>query len=96
MDVLVALGMPMLLNALIFVPWGFFLFTWLDTDDRPVLQSYLYTAVLALGFSSLIEAWQYFLPTRVTDVDDVIWNGVGAILGAAYAHLRKRVWFTFE
>jgi len=95
-DVLIALGMPMLLNSLIFVPWGFLLFMLLDTRERPALQSYLFTLVLALGFSSVIEAWQYFLPTRVTDVDDVIWNGIGALIGAVYAHLRRRVRFAFE
>ena len=95
-DVVVALAMPMILNTLIFLPWGFLMFVVLDQKERPAWQSYLFTIVLAIGFSSLIEGWQYFLPTRVTDIDDVIWNGVGALLGAVLGHLRKRVRFEFE
>ncbi|HVT01922.1 MAG TPA: VanZ family protein [Thermoanaerobaculia bacterium] len=95
-SVVIALLMPMILNMLIFVPWGMLMFLSLDTDDRPTNQSYVITFILGLGFSSCVEAYQYFLPTRVTDVNDVIWNGVGALLGAFLGHLRKRVRVTFE
>ena len=92
----VALTMPIVLNILLFMPWGFLTFIALDTAERPTHRSYILTLLLAMMFSCLVEAWQYFLPTRVTDVNDVIWNGTGAFLGAILGHLRKRVRVAFE
>lgn len=95
-ETIVALTMPIILNLLLFVPWGFFMFLTLDHPGRATLQSYLLTVLLAMAFSSLVEAWQYFLPTRVTDVNDIIWNGAGALVGGAYGHARKRIRLAFE
>ena len=94
--VMVELGMPIVLNMLIFMPWGFFLFVLLDDDDRMPFESYVLVFMLSFGFSSLVEAWQYFLPTRVMDINDVIWNVSGALAGAVLGHLQKRVRFDFE
>ena len=68
MPTLVALLMPLVLNVLLFMPWGFLMFILLDTPNRPFFQSYLLTFLIAIAFSFGVEAWQYFLPTRVTDV----------------------------
>lgn len=92
----VALTMPIVMNILLFMPWGFLAFISLDTVSRPTHRTYLLTLLLAMAFSCLVEAWQYFLPTRVTDVNDIIWNGTGAFLGAVLGHLRKRVRVAFE
>lgn len=94
--VMVELGMPIVMNILIFVPWGFLLFVILDDDDRMPLESYVLVFMLAFGFSSLVEAWQYFLPTRVMDINDVIWNVSGALAGALLGHIQKRIRFDFE
>jgi glycopeptide antibiotics resistance protein len=96
MPIVVALIAPAVLNILLFIPWGFLAFIALYTVERPTGQVYLLTLLLAMGFSSLVEAWQYFLPTRVTDINDVIWNGVGALVGAFLGHLRKRVRVAFD
>lgn len=93
---IIALVMPMVLNVLLFVPWGFLMFVLLDKVERPTNQSYLLTILLGLTFSMAVEGWQYFLPTRVTDVNDVIWNGFGSFLGAILGHLRKRVRLAFD
>jgi glycopeptide antibiotics resistance protein len=93
---LVALVSPMLLNMLLFLPWGFLMFIALDTPGRPVAQSYLLTLLLGMGLSAGVEMMQYFLPTRVTDINDVIWNSLGAVAGAILGHLRKRVRISFE
>jgi glycopeptide antibiotics resistance protein len=95
-ETVVALTMPIVLNLLLFVPWGFLMFVALDRPERATVQTYLWTVLVAMAFSSLVEAWQYFLPTRVTDVNDIIWNGVGAFIGALVGHVRKRVRFAFE
>lgn len=94
--VVVSLLMPIVLNILLFVPWGFLMFVLLERPERSAFQAYLLTFFLALALSLGVEAWQYFLPTRVTDVNDVIWNGAGAIVGAILGHLRKRVRIAFE
>ncbi len=96
MPILVALTMPVILNVLLFMPWGFLMFVLLDRPERPTNQSYLLTFLTAMAFSLAVEGSQYFLPTRVTDINDVIWNGLGALVGAILGHLRKRVRIAFE
>ncbi|MGA7615117.1 MAG: VanZ family protein, partial [Thermoanaerobaculia bacterium] len=95
-SVIVALLMPAVANMLLFLPWGFLMFILLDDVERPTNQAYLLTLLLAIAFSAIVEASQYFLPTRVTDVNDVIWNGVGALVGAFLGHLRKRIRVSFQ
>jgi glycopeptide antibiotics resistance protein len=92
----VALVSPMILNVLLFMPWGFLVFVLLDNVERPIPQTYLLTFVLALGFSLGVEGTQYFLPTRVTDINDVIFNACGGLLGAVLGHIHRRVRITFE
>jgi len=87
---------PMIANVLLFVPWGFFAFITLYTFDRPTLQTYVLTILIGFSFTLGIEAWQYFLPSRVADINDVIWNTSGTILGALLGHARLRVRFDFE
>ena len=64
-----------LLNVLLFVPLGFFL---------PVLwkrfRSFLRTVLFGLGFSACIELLQLFT-FRATDINDLMTNTVGTILG---------------
>jgi glycopeptide antibiotics resistance protein len=51
--------------------------------------------LLGLSFTCAIEGWQYFLPSRVADVNDIIWNTLGTLGGAILGHLRERVRFEF-
>lgn len=93
--ILAVLVVPMIANVLLFLPWGFFTFICLYSIDRPTLQTYVLTILLGFSFSLGIEAWQYFLPSRVADINDVIWNTAGTILGALLGHARLRVRFEF-
>lgn len=94
--ILAVIVVPMIANVLLFVPWGFLMFITLYTTERPTLQTYVLTILLGFSFTLGIEAWQYFLPSRVADVNDVIWNTSGTILGALLGHARLRVRFEFE
>ena len=94
--VLALIIVPIIANVLLFVPWGFLMFISLYTAERPTIQTYVLTILLGFSFTLTIEAWQYFLPTRVADVNDVIWNTVGVTFGALLGHLRLRVRFEFE
>ena len=87
---------PIIANVLLFMPWGFLMFISLYTVERPTVQTYVLTVLLGLTFACAIEAWQYFLPSRVADINDIIWNTVGTFLGAILAHMRLRLRFEFD
>ena len=87
---------PVIANVLLFVPWGFLMFISLYSVDRPTVQTYLLTILLGFSLTVVIEASQYFLPSRVADVNDIIWNTSGTIAGAILGHMRLRVRFEFE
>lgn len=94
--ILTVIVIPIVANVILFVPWGFLMFISLYTVERPTVQTYVLTILLGFTFTIGIEAWQYFLPSRVADINDIIWNTVGTILGAVLGHLRLRVRFEFE
>ncbi|HUP48101.1 MAG TPA: VanZ family protein [Thermoanaerobaculia bacterium] len=93
--ILVAL-MPVIANALFFVPWGFLMFIVLDAPRRPRRRTYLITVVAAATFATGMELWQIFLPTRVTSAVDAAANTLGALAGAMAGHLRKEINVRFE
>lgn len=92
---LAVIVVPIIANTLLFVPWGFLTFLALYTERRPTLQTYVLTILLGFTFTCTIEAVQYFLPSRVADINDIIWNTVGTSLGAILGHLRARLRFEF-
>lgn len=94
--ILAVIIVPIIGNILLFVPWGFLMFISLYSVDRPTVQTYVLTILLGFTLTICIEAWQYFLPSRVADINDVIWNTVGTITGAILGHMRLRVRFEFE
>ena len=94
--ILAVLVVPIVANVLLFVPWGFLMFIALYSVERPTVQTYILTILLGLTFTLGVEAWQYFLPSRVADVNDVIWNTSGTVAGAILGHMRLRVRFEFE
>jgi glycopeptide antibiotics resistance protein len=88
--------MPVIGNTLLFLPWGFLMFISLYSVERPTVQTYVLTILLGISFSTAIEAVQYFLPSRVADVNDIIWNSAGTLAGALLGHARLRLRFEFE
>ncbi len=95
-NILAIIVVPIIANVLLFVPWGFFMFIALYAVERPTVQTYLLTILLGMSFTLAIEAWQYFLPSRVADINDLISNTAGTALGAVLGHMRLRVRFEFE
>ena len=94
--ILAVIVVPMIANVFLFVPWGFLTFITFYSLERPTMQTYVLTILLGLSFSLVIEGYQYFLPSRVADASDVIWNTSGTVLGAMLGHARLRVRFEFE
>ncbi len=70
-------------NIVLFMPFG--------VVASLALRRKKYSAWLIVGltfsaglfFSTFIETAQFWLPTRLTDIDDIIFNSSGALLGAA-------------
>jgi hypothetical protein len=94
--VLMLILAPAFLNVCLFIPWAFLMFLSLATPERPTIIVYVLTILLGITFTCAIESYQYFLPSRVTDINDVIWNSVGTVLGAVLGHMRKRIRFAFD
>lgn len=72
------------LNAIMFIPFGFLLpLIW------PQVAKVGWTALYGLGFSLVIELSQ-LLNQRATDIDDLLMNTLGALIGfALFALFRK-------
>jgi glycopeptide antibiotics resistance protein len=94
-NIFAVIVMPIIGNIALFIPWAMLMFITLYTKDRPTAQTYLLTILLGISFTTGIEAWQYFLPSRVVDINDVIWNSVGTVIGAMLGHMRLRLRLEF-
>jgi hypothetical protein len=70
-----------LINVGGFVPLGFFFCVYF-ARSMPVTRAILLTIIFGCAVSFLIEATQYYLPTRDSDSRDWLNNTLGTILGA--------------
>ena len=95
-DVFLAAMMPVIANALLFIPFGFLTFIALDSPDRKRSRTYWLTIGLGVTFAAAMQIWQYALPTRVISPVDMIANAMGTFTGAIGGHLRKRVHIRFD
>lgn len=95
-DAVLALSMPILANILLFVPWGFLLFVFLDSPRRRRSTTYLATFVAGILFAIALQIWQSTMPAPVTTISDAAANSLGALTGAALGHLRKQVRIRFR
>ena len=79
------------LNSLLFIPFGFMLSCYLYTYHRP---QHLFLPILLSGLfvSVSVELLQYLTSRGLTEIDDVINNTAGAIIGwLAYDRMLKAV-----
>ena len=65
-------------NLLLLLPVGL-----LGPIALPAMDGWLRVLLVALGLSLAIEAAQLFVPNRMADVDDVLLNVIGALIGYA-------------
>ena len=76
-------------NVLLFVPMGLAT-AGLARERRPAIR--LAGAVLAgVALSTAVELLQLAIPGRATDVDDVLFNGLGALVGASVLLAGERI-----
>ena len=64
------------MNAVIFIPMGMMLGSLLR-----VKGSWLFTLLIGCGISVTIEALQFFFMRGFSEVDDVMHNTVGCVIG---------------
>ena len=81
--------MQIFLNILLFIPFGLMLPMIITKFRNPLM-----TSMTGLLFSGAIETMQYITGRGLTEVDDVINNTIGTMIGylfyAALMNLRKR------
>lgn len=83
-------------NLFLLFPFGFLAFRYLDAPGRSAPRVHVDVVLSAFVFSAGIEVVQSLLPTRASDVNDVLWNVAGAVLGTAAAHLAREVHFEWD
>ena len=81
-------GKAIIANIAMFIPFGFF-----TAAISRALPRKLYPAVILLSFafSALIETTQFFLMRGYLEIDDLFNNVLGAVLGALFFRLLKRM-----
>ena len=75
-----------LLNIIFFVPFGFFLM-FKNITEKKIFKITIIASLFSLG----IEILQYF-SGRYADIDDIIWNTLGAVLGIGAFILVKNIY----
>lgn len=64
------------LHILMFIPWFFFV--------RVFMMNALLWFLIGVAFSSTSESLQYFLPYRAFNINDLLANGMGVLLGSFF------------
>lgn len=70
----------MLMNAILFIPIGLTMPHILPQHWKTGTRV-VFTVVLAMVFSMALESLQYLFSVGTTEVDDVIFNTLGALIG---------------
>jgi glycopeptide antibiotics resistance protein len=78
-------------NFVLFMPFGFFFAGFLAQSS--FRSSYRVVVLSGCLLSLGLEVFQLFIPTRATDIDDVIFNTVGTCLGVMMFFMLRRVFF---
>ena len=67
-------------NIILFTPLGFFLYIKLN-------ENYKKSFLICLCATIFVECVQIFLPMRTTDIDDIILNTLGSVIGILIAKI---------
>ncbi len=85
-------GKQIILNILLFVPFGYFLASEFSKSSHPRL----WTLIISLFVSAAVEAIQFFTYRGMLDVDDLISNligaGIGLLIYRLIGKIEKRRW----
>jgi len=78
-------------NVGLFWCWAFVALHTFSPSGRRSAEAVFVTVLLGIGLSVGIESLQIFLPERSADIDDILANSLGALLGAFHALLRRGI-----
>ena len=90
-----------IMNVVVFVPVGFLLGVRIQ-DSSFTIRKALLVALMGCGISVLIEALQFFFMRGFSEVDDVIHNTVGCLIGfcvyaiGRYGYERLSTWSIYN
>ncbi len=74
----------------IFLPWMFLVRLGYDVSFRKDFARALYWALFGLAFSWITKGLQYFIPYRAFNINDLLANSIGVILGSWFFGLKRR------
>ena len=81
-------------NILLFVSWGFGIAATISSKQKPYLLILLAGFVSSATLSITVETTQIFLPSRVSNLTDIIYNSIGGIIGGIlYYHQQNIIKF---
>jgi glycopeptide antibiotics resistance protein len=79
------------INFLGFIPFGAIFFLFLQRPGRSLGKTFLWTMLIALVTSTGIELIQVLIPTRVSQIFDIVLNVFGASCGALSACIGQKL-----
>lgn len=83
----VDIGMQMLANVILFIPWGIII-----PIAFPRMRRFVWNVVASVIFSAMIEVVQLLFECGRCELDDVIHNTLGAVIGYGIWMLGYKVW----
>lgn len=79
---IVSVRLDYLLHFAVFIPWAFLLWKMVGVSFSRDLQATLLYILLGLLFAIANETVQYLLPYRAFNINDLLANGLGVLLGS--------------
>ncbi len=76
-------------NIAFFIPFGILVYMLLIDARRPLLT----TTLVGLAASATVETAQYVFALGYSDIDDLLMNTLGALLGAVVARMAGPRWY---
>lgn len=81
-----------MMNVVVFVPVGVLLSFVFNGIRRMIIKKWLLILLIGMGISVSIEAMQLFLNRGVSEVDDVMHNTVGCMIGYGIFLMARGAW----
>lgn len=78
---IISIRLDYLLHFVVYLPWMFFLRKMTGLTFAKELKQVLTLMMIAILFAFANEAMQYFLPYRAFNINDLLANGFGVLLG---------------
>ncbi len=81
---IISIRLDYLLHFAIFLPWIFLLWKVTGVSYKSNFYKTVLYVLLGLAFAAATEMIQYFLPYRAFNINDMIANGLGMLIGSVF------------